>query len=57
VSKTVSKVTPYLFLASGSDHGNFIFILGVPIIDLAFDFDKRVYPGLEYKTYPAYHTG
>ncbi len=44
-------------VGSGSDHGNFIFIRGVPVVDLGYDVDSNKYPGLFHKSYPAYHTG
>ncbi len=44
-------------VGSGSDHSNFIFIQGVPVVDLSFELDVIKYPGLRGKSYPAYHTG
>ncbi len=44
-------------VGSGSDHGTFIFTTGIPVIDLGYDVNAHLYPGLRDKTYPAYHTG
>ena len=52
------QTEPEVFVVgSGSDHGTFIFVLGVPVIDLGYDVDAQLYPGLRDKQYPAYHTG
>jgi len=43
------------FVGAGSDHASFIFYAGVPIMDLYFMDDPKLYPNMS--GYPAYHTG
>jgi hypothetical protein len=40
---------------AGSDHATFIFLAGVPVIDIMFGPDYKKYPKIS--GYPAYHTG
>ena len=47
------KVSP--FVGSGSDHATFLFYAGVPVLDITFIEDEKVYPHMS--GYPAYHTG
>ena len=47
------QVSP--FVGSGSDHASFIFYAGVPVLDVMFLEDKKLYPNIG--GYPAYHTG
>jgi len=47
------EVSP--FVGSGSDHASFIFYAGVPVMDIMFLEDKKLYPNIG--GYPAYHTG
>ena len=43
------------FVGAGSDHASFLFYAGVPVMDIMFVEDEKVYPGMS--GYPAYHTG
>jgi len=47
------EVSP--FVGSGSDHASFIFYAGIPVLDIMFLEDKKLYPDIG--GYPAYHTG
>ncbi len=41
---------------AGSDHANFVYLLGIPAIDIGFDMDTKIqFPGAT--NYPVYHTG
>jgi hypothetical protein len=40
---------------AGSDHATFIYLAGVPVMDLTFGPDRKKYPNIG--GYPAYHTG
>lgn len=42
---------------AGSDHANFIFWLGIPVVDMTFRPDIKAVPPLAETTYPLYHTG
>jgi len=48
------EVSP--FVGAGSDHASFLFYAGIPVMDLMFVTDSKVYPNLT-GIYPAYHTG
>jgi len=43
------------FVGAGSDHATFQFYAGIPVVDIMFEHDSKVYPGMS--GYPAYHTG
>ena len=43
------------FVGAGSDHATFIFYAGVPVMDIMFQEDRKLYPKIG--GYPAYHTG
>jgi len=43
------------FVGAGSDHATFLFYAGIPVMDIMFVADQKVYPGIG--GYPAYHTG
>lgn len=43
------------FVGAGSDHATFIFYAGVPVMDIMFQEDRKLYPNIG--GYPAYHTG
>jgi len=47
------EVSP--FVGAGSDHATFLFYAGIPVMDLMFFEDKKLYPNIGL--YPAYHTG
>jgi len=47
------EVSP--FVGAGSDHATFIFYAGVPVMDIMFMEDRKLYPNIG--GYPAYHTG
>ena len=47
------EVSP--FVGAGSDHATFLFYAGVPVMDIMFMEDKKLYPNIS--GYPAYHTG
>ena len=47
------KVSP--FVGAGSDHATFLYYAGVPVVDIAFLEDTKIYPNMS--DYPAYHTG
>jgi len=40
---------------AGSDHATFIYLAGVPVLDIAFGPDRKKYPKIS--GYPMYHTG
>ncbi|XP_023326545.1 N-acetylated-alpha-linked acidic dipeptidase-like protein [Eurytemora carolleeae] len=40
---------------AGSDHASFIYLAGIPVIDISFGPDRKKYPSIG--GYPAYHTG
>jgi hypothetical protein len=42
---------------AGSDHSPFMFYLGIPAVDLNFNFDYHADPTLKDIAYPTYHTG
>jgi len=44
------------FVGAGSDHATFLFYAGVPVMDITFLEDTKLYPGIS-GGYPAYHTG
>jgi len=44
------------FVGAGSDHATFLFYAGVPVMDIMFQADSKIYPNLS-GGYPAYHTG
>merc|ERR1711872_481759 len=48
------EVSP--FVGAGSDHASFLFYAGIPVMDLMFVTDSKVYPNLT-GIYPACHTG
>lgn len=41
---------------AGSDHASFMFLPGIPVIDMAFKPDFHIYANLEHTSYPTYHT-
>jgi len=43
------------FVGAGSDHASFLFYAGVPVMDIMFVEDEKLYPGMS--GYPGYHTG
>jgi hypothetical protein len=43
------------FVGAGSDHATFLFYAGIPVVDIMFVEDKKLYPNIGL--YPAYHTG
>jgi hypothetical protein len=45
----------FFYSGAGSDHATFIYLAGVPVMDLSFGPDRKKYPNLG--GYPAYHTG
>ena len=47
------EVSP--FVGAGSDHATFLFYAGVPVMDIMFLEDKKLYPNIG--GYPGYHTG
>merc|ERR1712212_260558 len=47
------EVSP--FVGAGSDHATFLFYAGIPVMDLMFVEDEKLYPGMS--GYPGYHTG
>jgi len=47
------EVSP--FVGAGSDHASFLFYAGIPVMDLMFVEDKKLFPNIGL--YPAYHTG
>jgi hypothetical protein len=47
------KVSP--FVGAGSDHASFLYYTGIPVVDIAFLEDTKIYPNMS--DYPAYHTG
>merc|ERR1711936_412056 len=48
------EVSP--FVGAGSDHATFLFYAGIPVMDLMFLEDSKIYPNIS-GGYPAYHTG
>jgi len=47
------EVSP--FVGAGSDHASFLFYAGIPVMDIMFVEDEKLYPGIS--GYPGYHTG
>ena len=47
------EVSP--FVGAGSDHATFLFYAGVPVMDIMFLEDRKLYPNIG--SYPGYHTG
>ena len=45
----------YSVLGAGSDHATFIYLTGIPVIDIMFGPDRKKYPKIS--GYPTYHTG